>query len=213
VFHRVSDPVAQGIVASLAHPGGNITGVAAAPSPGPKRLEVLRMLDPDLQTVAVLWNANNSGAALQLRDTQAAALTLGFELQIYPVRSTAELDAALDAIARSRPGALHVESAFNLSREVAQIPEFAVRTRLPAIYATDADFVHAGGLVAIGSNNAAIARRAASLADRILKGERPADLPVELPTQLDFIVNLSAANRIGLVIPDSVLRQATEVVR
>ena len=213
VFHRVSDPVAQGIVASLARPGGNLTGVTAAPSPGPKRLEILMAIVPGLKRIAVLWNANNPGAALQLRDAEDAARTLGLELQLFGVHNPDELDIALETIARSRPDALMVETAFNLFRELGQIPEFAAKMRLPAAYGTDAAFVQAGGLMGLGSNTASLARRAAHLVDKILKGADPADLPVELPTQLDFIVNLSAAERIGLTIPESVLRQATQFVR
>jgi putative ABC transport system substrate-binding protein len=212
VFHRVTDPVGQQIVASLARPGGNVTGVSASPSLGPKQLELLRATIPQVSRVAVLWNANNPGAALQLRDTQDAARTLRLELEVFGVHNPDELDAALDAIARSRPDALVVGPAFNLFRNVAQIPDFASKIGLPQTYGTDAAFVRAGGLMAIGANTPSMARRAAHLVKKVLQGGRPADLPVELPTQIDFIVNLTAAQRIGLVIPESVLRQATELV-
>lgn len=213
VFVRVTDPVAQGIVESLARPGRNMTGVSAAPSTGPKRLEILQAIVPGLRRVAVLWNANNSGSALQLRDTESAARTLGIELQIFGLRSPDELELVFETIARSRPDALLIESAFNQFRDVAQIPDFAAKMRLPQMYTTDAAFVKAGGLMALGPNQPSSVRIAAQLVDKILKGARPADLPVQMPTQIDFIVNLAAAERIGLTIPESVLRQATEVIR
>ena len=119
----------------------------------------------------------------------------------------------MDSIARWHPDALQVGVGFGLARDLAHIPNFAAKHRLPAIYSTTPAFVRAGGLMAIGSNTPAQARRAADLVDKILKGAGPADLPVEPVAQLDFIVNLSAAMRIGLTIPDGVLRQATEVIR
>ena len=213
VFLRVTDPVAQGIVASLARPGANVTGVSASASLGPKQLEILVETVPGLRRVAMLSNPNNAGATLQLRDAQQAALTLGLDLQVFEVRTTDELDIALDAIARWRPDALQMGVGFGPVRDLVQIPNFAAKLRLPQIYTTDAAYVRTGGgLMALGSNQPSVARRAAQLVDKIFRGSKPGDLPVEIPTQLDFIVNLTAAQRIGLTIPASVLRQATEVV-
>jgi len=213
VFLRVTDPVAQGIVASLARPGGNVTGVSASASLGPKQLELLKETVPGLTRIAVLWNANNSGAAVQLRDTEAAARTLRLDLEAFGIHSPDELDIALDTIARSRPDALLVGVGFGFFRELGQIPDFATKIRLPQIYSTDAAFVRAGGLMALGSNQPSVARRAAELVDKIFRGSKPGDLPIEIPTQLDIIVNLTAAERIGLTFSESMLRRATEVVR
>jgi putative ABC transport system substrate-binding protein len=212
VFMRASDPVGQGIVASLARPGANITGVSAV-SVGPKQLEMLRTLVPGLKRVAVLWNANNPGAELQLREIQAAANELHLSLELFAIHNPEELTIALDTIALARPDGLLVAPAFNIAFDRSQIPTFAASLRLPQVYSTDVPFVAAGGLMAVGSNFAAEAGSAAVLVDKILRGARPADLPVQLPSQIDFLLNVSAAERIGLKIPDSVLRQATEVLR
>jgi len=212
VFMRATDPVAQGIVASLARPGSNITGVSAA-SVGPKQLEMLRTVVPGLKRVAVLWNANNSGAELQLHDIQGAARELDLSLEPYAIHNLDELKVALDRIAAARPDGLLIAPAFNIAFDRSQIPNFAASLRLPQIYSTDVPFVAAGGLMAVGSNFAAEARSAALLVDKILRGARPADLPVQLPSQIDFVLNVSAATRIGLSIPESVLRLTTEVVR
>lgn len=212
VFHRVTDPVALGIVASLARPGANVTGVAAGTS-CPKQLELLKATLPDLRRVTVLWNANNPGAALQLREAEDAARTLQLDVNSFGVHSFDELDTALEAIARSRPGALLVGPAFNHARRPSQIPDFATPLRLPQMYGTDSGFVRAGGLMALGANTASLARSASHLVDKVLRGVSPTELPVELPTRWDFIVNIAASQRIGLVIPDDVLRLATEFVQ
>jgi putative ABC transport system substrate-binding protein len=211
VFIRVQDPVAQGIVASLPRPGGNVTGVAGFRA-GPKGLELLRETVPGLKRIAVLLNANNPQVGTLSRDVQEAARGLGLELEAYGLHNADELDAALDIIARSRPDALWVQASFSLARDLHQIPDFAARLQLPVSCSTDAPFVR-DCLMAVGSNFPSQARRAAEMVDKILKGAQPADLPVEQPTQPDVIVNVSAAQRIGLTIPASVLRQATELVR
>jgi putative ABC transport system substrate-binding protein len=161
----------------------------------------------------VLWYANNPGIGLQVRDTESGARTLGLTLDIFGVRSAEELDTALEAIGRSRPDALLVIGALNVVRDFAQVPEFGAKYRVPQMYSTNAGFVRAGGLMFLAENWPSAARGGAVLVDKILRGAEPATLPVETPTQLDFIVNLAAAERIGLTIPDSVLRQATEVLR
>ena len=211
VFIRVADPVGQGIVASLARPGANVTGVSAA-SMGPKQLEMLRAVVPGLKRIAVLWNANNPGA-VRLRDIEDAAHALNLSLETFAIHNPEELNVALDKTARSRPDGLLVAPAFNIAFDRGQIPNFAASIRLPQIYSTDVPFVAAGGLMAVGSNFASEQRSAAGLVDKILRGANPAELPVELPTQIDFLINLSAAERIGLTIPESVLRQATQFVR
>jgi putative ABC transport system substrate-binding protein len=212
VFIRVTDPVGQGIVATLARPGGNITGTAGARL-GPKQLEHLKAAIPGLTRVAVLWFADNPGIGLQVRDTEDGARTLGLDLQPFGVHNADELDIVLESIARSRFDALLVVGALNVVRSFGQIPDFAAKIRLPQMYSTNPAFVRAGGLMFLSENFPSAARSSAQLVDKILKGADPANLPVELPTQLDFIVNLAAAERIGLTIPESVLRQATEVVR
>jgi putative ABC transport system substrate-binding protein len=212
VFVRVADPVQLGVVASLARPGGNVTGTAAATT-GPKQLEILKETIPGLRRVAVLWHADNPGIGLMVRETEVGARSLGLELQVIGVRTTDELDAALETIARSHPDALLVVASLTVQRGFNQVPDFATKIRLPQMYSDSQQYVGAGAMMFVGGNLAAASRDSAALVDRIFKGAKPADLPVALPTQIDFIVNLATAARIGLAIPDSVLRQASEIRR
>jgi ABC-type uncharacterized transport system substrate-binding protein len=208
----VQDPVAQGIVASLARPGGNVTGVAGFRA-GPKGLELLKATVPGLKRIAVLLNANNPQVGTLSRDVQEAARALGLELEAFALHNSYELDVALDTIARSRPDALWVQASFSLARDLRQIPDFATRLQLPLNCSTDAPFVRQGCLMAVGSNFPTQARRAAEMVDKVLRGAHPADLPVEQPMQPDVILSVKAAARIGLTIPASVLSQATEIIR
>jgi putative ABC transport system substrate-binding protein len=215
VFVLTSDPVSLGLITSLAHPGGNITGVTTLSGAlGGKRIEFLKEAVPDLKRVAILWNATQ-GTSMergQVLPTQDAARVLGLESQGFGVRNPNELDAALEAIVQQRFAAVVMLPALSVSPQYERVPEFAAKHRLPQIYA-DVQMVRAGGLMHLGANYAAIHRRAADFVDKILKGAHPGDLPVEQPTEFDFIVNLPAAQRIGLTIPESVLRQATAVIR
>ena len=214
VFTLSGDPVGAGLVASLARPGGNITGVSTGSVQGAaKRVELLKEAVPGLARVAILWNANQSPEQdVQVNATEQAARVLGLETKALGLRNPAETDAALDAIARQRPDGLLMLPTLSVIRDFGHVAEFAAKIRLPAIY-SEVQVVRVGGLMHRSPDYAAGHRRAAVLVDKILKGAHPADLPVEEPTQFLFAVNLSAAQRIGLAIPDSVLRQATEVIR
>jgi len=210
VFVLVPDPVGQGLVASLARPGGSYTGVTTLSGViAGKRLELLKETVPGLARVAVLWNPTNPPAAIFLRGTEEAAGTLGLETKAFSYRSGAELDAALETIARGGFDGLVMLTSVVPPADTA---DFAAEKRLPAIYAS-LDIARAGGLMSLGVNTPALFRKAAGLVDKILKGARPADLPIEHPTQIDFVVNIATAKRLGLAIPDNVLRQATEVIR
>lgn len=211
VFLLVNDPVGQGMVTSLARPGANITGVSTLSGAlSGKRLELLKESVPGLARLAVLWNANNPGQELVLHDTEDAARALGLALQAHGIHSAAELDVALEAIARQRPDALVVLPAFSYPQRVV---DFATNSRLPHMFSQAPPAATGGGLMAFGPDYPAQTRRAAGLVDAILKGARPADLPVEQPTQFVFVVNLVTAQTIGMTIPESVVRQATELVR
>lgn len=213
VFTLGTDPVGGGFVASLARPGGNITGVTTGSlHVAAKRVEVLKDTLPRLQRLAFLWNANQPGMGSQVNATEHAARVLGIEPQPHGVRNSTETDVALAAIARQRPDALLMLPTLSVVRaDFHQVPDFVANIRLPAIY-SEVQIVRAGGLMHRSPDYADGHRRAAVLVDKILKGAHPADLPVEEPTQFLFSINLSAAQRIGVTIPDSVLRQATEVV-
>jgi len=212
VFVRASTPVRQGLVASLARPGGNLTGISAA-SVGPKQIEFLKALVPNLKRVAVLWNANNPGAAIQLGDIEEGARSLNVRLEAFAIHDAQELSRALEKIATSLPDGLLIAPAFNIAFDVKLISNFAIDAKLPHVFSSDLPWAAAGGLVEIGANSAAEMQRAAVFVDKIFRGARPADLPVELPTKFDVILNLTTAERMGLAIPPIVMAQATEVIR
>ncbi len=214
VFTGVSDPVATGLVASLARPGGNATGVSTlARGMAGKRLELLANMVPSLSRLAVLWNAANPAGAVELEELQDAARVLGIQPAPVAVRSTDDLDGALDAIARKRADALFlVTDPIFAPPYLAPITDFALAQRLPSSYTFRA-FADVGGLATYGPSAIGVARRAAYYVDRILKGTPPADLPVEQPTQFDFVINLKAAQALGLTIPPHVLLQATDLVQ
>jgi len=213
VFVNVSDPVASGLVASLARPGGNITGLTNISSDlSGKQLELLKESVPGATRVAVLWNPANPAAALQLKETEAAARSLKVQLQLQEVRDPKDLDTAFSAMNRGRPNALFVLADPMLSTYQSRIAELAVRGRLPTIYWLRS-FTDAGGLMSYGPSNADLNRRAATYVDKILKGAKPADLPVEQPVKFEFIINLKAAKQIGLTIPPNVLARADKVIK
>jgi len=212
VMAVVVDPVATGFVASLARPGGNITGLSMmAPELAGKWLELLKEAVPRVSRVAVLRNPTNPGAALSLSETEVAARALGVRLQLLEVRTPEELDGAFGAAARDRAGALIVlpDPMFHTHRT--RIADLAAKSRLPAIYYAR-DYVEAGGFMAYGANIADMYRRAAYFVDRILKGARPADLPVEQPTKFELVINLKTAKALGLTIPQSILIRADHVI-
>jgi len=209
------DPVGMGVVASLTHPGGNVTGITEmAPQLTPKRLELLKEIVPTLSRVAILCQPgalSEETFKQMLRETQATARSLGIQLQVVEAKGVADFDAAFAAMVRERADALIVliNPTFFVQRR--QIVERAATHRLPAIYEWK-EFVRSGGLISYGADVSDVYRRAAGLVDKILKGAKPADLPVEGPTRFELAVNLKAANALGLTIPQSVRAQAFEAI-
>ena len=213
VFGGVGDPVGTGLVAGLGRPGGNITGVASVLVEGSaKVLEVLREAVPGTTRVAVLAVTRNPAIGLGLKELEGAARALGVKVQFQAVRDAEGLPAALAAIARGRPGALVVfpDSLFFAHR--ARLVEFAAKQRLPAIYPAR-EYVEAGGLMSYGANFPDLYRRVAAYVEKILRGARPGDLPVEQPTRFELTLNLKTARALGLPIPQSVLIRADQVIR
>jgi len=205
------DPVALGYVAGLARPGGNITGVhALGLELTAKRLELLKEAVPKLSRVAVLWDAL---AAAQLKVAEAAAQTLRIELEPLELRNLRyDFESALRAAARARAGGLLALTSPTLARERIRIAELAVKTRLPTISGLP-EFAEAGGLMTYAANIVDVHRHAASFVDKILKGAKPADLPVEQPTRFELVINLKTAKALGLTIPQSVLIRADQVIQ
>ena len=214
VFMGEVDPVGSGLVSSLARPGGNITGLSATASPEMlgKRLQLLKEVVPKVSRVAVIRNPTHPEAAEMSRDVEGAARTLGVQLQMVDVRVPNELDRAFAAMTRDRAGALIVfpDTMFTLQR--ARIANLAVKSRLPTVSAIR-ELAEAGLLISYGRMLSSEFRRAATYVDRILKGAKPADLPVEQPTKFELVINLKTAKALGLKIPQSVLMRADEVIQ
>jgi putative ABC transport system substrate-binding protein len=213
VMAAVGDPISVGLVASLARPGGNSTGLTAiAPELEGKRLELLREVVPKLSHIAVLWNPDNPFHAGSLKEARAAAQVLGIKLQPLGVRVSEDFPAAFAAILRERPGALLVLADRLFLHNRARIVDFEAKHRLPGVYAYR-ELVEAGGLMSYGPSYAGMHRRAAYYVDKILKGAKPADLPVEQPTKFELMINLKAAKGLGLKIPPSVLQRADQIIQ
>ena len=212
VLAAAGDPVGTGLVASLAKPGGNVTGLSnhSAELTG-KRLQLTKEVVPGLSRVAVLWNAANPIAELVFKETEAAARTLGVQIQSLEVRSSDDFENALLAAVNGRAGALFVVDDPLVFRNRTRIAEFAARNRLPAT-AFYKQFAEAGGLMTFGASLADLYRRAAIFVDKILKGAKPADLPVEQPTKFELVINLKTAKALGLTIPPSLLQRADQVI-
>jgi putative ABC transport system substrate-binding protein len=212
VMTASGDPLGSGLVASLARPGGNVTGMSLmAPDLGGKRLELLKELLPRLARVAVLWNAANPYPAIVFRETQAAGRTLGIEVQSLEVRGPDDFDGAFEAARKQRPDALiTVEDPLTFTYQK-RIADFAVADQLLSLHGLRGDVV-AGGLMSYGANIADLFRRAAGYVDKILKGAKPADLPVEQPTRFELVINLKTARALGLTIPPTLLARADEVI-
>jgi len=207
------DPVGTGLVASLARPGGNITGLSImAAEVGGKRLELLKQAVPQASRVAVLWNPAHPGKEIEWQDTQVAARALGVTLHAVEVRDPADFDGAFVAIARERPDVLIVFTEVLTLTHQRQIVDFATQHRLPMI-SESREFAATGGLMTYGASLPALFRRAAYYVDRILKGAKPADLPIEQPTKFELVINLKTAQVLGLTIPPALLFQADEVIR
>jgi putative ABC transport system substrate-binding protein len=213
VMIAVGEPVATGLVASLARPGGNITGLTSiSPEIEGKRLELLREVVPKISRVAVLWNAGSPVQVIQEKETREAAQVLGMKILSLGVRSREEIEEAFATIVRERPAALLVLADRLFLHHRAAIMDFATKHRLPGVHAY-VELVEAGGLMSYGPSYSGMHRRAAYFVDRILKGAKPADLPVERPAKFEFIVNLKAAKQIGLTIPSHVLARADRVIK
>lgn len=213
VMVAVGDPVGTGIVPSLSRPGGNITGLTSiSPELDGKRLELLREVVPKISHIAVLWNAGSPLQVVAEKQTQAAAQVLGMKVLSLGVRTQEEIEDAFAAIVRERPGALLVLADRLFLHHRARIMEFATKQRLPGVHAYR-ELVEAGGLMSFGPSYAGMHRRAAYFVDRILKGAKPADLPVERPATFELVINLKAARALGLTIPQHVLLRATELIQ
>jgi putative ABC transport system substrate-binding protein len=213
VMTQDPDPVGNGFVASLARPGGNITGFSTqAPEISGKQLELLKETVPKLSRLTIFGTSTIPGHALSLREIGLAAGALNVQLQYLDVLGPKDIETAFGAASKGRPDALLVLGASVLNAQRTRILEFAVKSRLPAIYASRS-FVDAGGLMYYGVTLTDLDRRAATYVDKILKGAKPADLPVEQPKKFEFVINLKAAKQIGLTIPPNVLSRADKVIR
>jgi putative ABC transport system substrate-binding protein len=213
VFFSTSDPIGTGVVASLAHPGGNITGISVLASDlWPKRLELLKEISPKLSRVAMLWNKGNAGMALEAKATQEVAGPLRVTLQDRGVKDPNELDAVFALMTKDKPDGFLALMDPVLNSYQKRILDFLAQNRLPAIF-ENKTWVEAGGLISYGANYADAHRRAATLMDKILKGAKPADLPVEQPTKFELVINLKTAKQIGLTIPPNVLARADKVIK
>ncbi len=207
------DPVAAGIVASLARPGGNVTGFSfMSPDLGGKRLELLKEAMPRVSRVAVLFNPANVGSVLERKSTEDAAGALGARLQPLEVRRVDDLEGAFRAAAKKRAQALIAFRDALVEAHRGRILDLAARGRLPTMF-EQRDFVEAGGLMSYGPNLPDLFRRAATYVDKILKGAKPADLPVEQPTRFELVINLKTAKALGLTIPQSILIRADQVIQ
>jgi ABC-type uncharacterized transport system substrate-binding protein len=212
VMMAAGDPLGSGLVASLAQPGGNVTGMSLmAPDLGGKRLELMKEVLPRLSRVAVLWNAANSYSALVFKETQAAGRILGIEVRSVEVRGPSDFDSAFEATSRLRVDALiTIEDPLTIGHRT-RIAEFAAGQQLPSVHGVT-EFVAVGGLISYGASLADLFRRSASYIDKILKGAKPADLPVQQPTKFEMVINLKTAKAIGLEVPAPVLARADEVI-
>ena len=208
------DPVATGIVDSLARPGGNITGLARFTTElSGKRLELLKEMVPRISRVGILWNADDPAAATGFKEYEAAAPALKIQLQSLEVRGpNPDLEGAFQAAAKERASVLITVRSTLLLRYPKRTADLAIKNRLPSM-CEGSDYVEVGGLMSYASNDAEQWRRAAYYVDRILKGTKPAELPVEQPTKFEFVINLKTAKQIGLTIPPNVLARADRVIR
>ena len=212
VMTNVGDPVGSGLVRSLARPGGNVTGLSLLDKDlHGKRIELLKEAVPNLTRLAILWSANDPGMTLAFGRVEEAAKARGFALQSLAVREPGEFPRAFEAAASGHAEALFVTSQPFTNQHQSQILNLVAKHRLPAIY-TLRPFVEAGGLMAYGPSQTEQYRRAATYVDRILKGARPADLPVEQPTTFELVINLKTAKALGLTIPQSLLLRADQVI-
>jgi putative tryptophan/tyrosine transport system substrate-binding protein len=213
VFPMASEPVAAGLVASLARPGGNVTGFSlSAQDIIPKRIELLRDAVPGITRVAALVNPTQPGSVIELREAERVVRELRMQLQVFEVRDRAQLEKAFSAMPRQRVDGLIVLFDRFFITQLRAIADLAAQHRMPTIHYTS-EFAEAGGLLAYGASFPELQRRAATYVDKILKGAKPADLPVEQPTKFDFVINMKTAKALGLTIPPSLLLRADQVIQ
>jgi ABC-type uncharacterized transport system substrate-binding protein len=211
VFPAAADPVGTGLVASLARPGGNVTGRSLQHTDlAGKRLELLREVVPNLRQVAIMANAGSIGSVLEIREVHEAARTLGLEVVTLEIRHAEDIAPAFEGLKRGVE-ALYVVGDPLVTTNRIRINNMALAARLPTMHAFR-EYVEAGGLMSYGANFPDMFRRAGDLVDKILRGAKPADIPVEQPTKFDFIINLTTAKLLGLTIPESLLLRADEVI-
>jgi putative ABC transport system substrate-binding protein len=212
VMSLVIDPIGSGLVSGLARPGGNVTGLSMmATDLVGKQLEALKEIVPKTSRVALLRNPDNPGSAAQLRAAEVAARALGVRLQSLEARAPKEIDTAFAAMTREQAGGLVILIDIIYTNEAKQIAELAAKRRLPTVYGLR-EFAEAGGLMVYGANPLDLERRAATFVDKILKGAKPADLPIEQPSKFELVINLKTARTIGLTIPQSLLLRADHVI-
>jgi putative ABC transport system substrate-binding protein len=212
VFVGASDPVGDKLVASLARPGGNITGLSNQTTDvAGKRLEFLRELVPNLRRFAILVNAGNLAAVKEMREARTAASTLGLEVVILEIQRAEDIRPALDGALKDRADALYVQGDLLTLAHRSTINSWALGARLPSTYTYRED-VEAGGLMSYGVHNADLFGRAADFVDKILRGTKPADIPVEQPTKFELVINLKTARALGLTVPQALLVAADEVI-
>ena len=213
VFYNVPDPVGSGLVTNLARPGGNVTGFSTINALlSGKRLEILKETIPKLTRVAILWDPKNPASAEQWKDSQEPARQLGLQLHSMEVSSADRYETAFRDAVKARSGAVLMTQATLVAANSPRVMGLAAKNRLPAI-STRKEYVTLGGLMSYGADDTESYQRAAVMVDKILKGAKPADLPVEQPTKFEFIINLTAAKQIGLTIPPNLLARADKVIR
>src|SRR5215510_122080 len=211
VFAVANDPVGSGFVASLSRPGGNITGLSLQSTDlAGKRLELFREVVPDLRRLAIMAHVGNPAAVLELAEVQAAARALGLEVATLEIRRAEDIAPAFEAL-NGRVDALYIETDALISTHRIRINTLALAARLPTMHSVRA-YVEAGGLMSYGPNYTDLFRRAGELVDKILRGAKPADIPVEQPTKFDLVINLTTARALGLEVPSTLLARADEVI-
>jgi putative ABC transport system substrate-binding protein len=209
-----NDPVELGLISNLAWPGGNITGLGSLPGTGliGKRLEVLKETFPKVTRVAVLWNPENPASVSSMKATETPAQSLGIKIQSVEMRQRSDLEQAFTAMKREGAEALLTMNSPMVGSQMQRIVDLATSNRLVGMY-SESRWTDAGGLMSYGANFADLYRRAATFVDKILKGTKPADLPVEQPTKFELVINLKTAKQIGLTIPPTVLARADRIIK
>jgi putative ABC transport system substrate-binding protein len=212
VFAASSDPISTGVVATLARPGGNVTGLSLMASDlSAKRLELIHILVPQVSRIAVLWDSSNPGMALRVRETKAAAEQSKVAFFDAGARDLDGLEAMFAELSKQRPGALLVTAEPFTTQHRVRILDFMMRNAIPCMY-EESRYVEAGGLISYGPSVRDLFRRSALYVDKIIKGANPADLPVEQPTKFELVINLKTAKALGLGVPDSILVRADKVI-